>query len=75
MHVQHLVLGEQRFLDERAVGADRDRLGLERGDPLSGLLAVHVLRLEDLDAEQPCGLRHRRGGELATAARAGRPDG
>jgi hypothetical protein len=71
VHVQHLVLREQRVLDERAVGADRDGLRPNRRDALSSLLAVHVLGLEDLDAEQLRRVRHRRGGDLAAAAATG----
>ena len=60
MHVEHLVLGEQRLAEQRPVGADQHRLGLGRGDRRARVLGVHVGGLDRLDAEPARVLGQRR---------------
>ena len=67
VHVQHLVLGQERFPDDRAVRADADDLGLGGGDRDARLIRVQVIGLEQLDPEQAGSLR-RRAPHLAAAA-------
>ena len=51
MHVEHLVGREQRLLDQHAVRAHGDRLGLGGGDPVERLRLVQPLGLDEVEAE------------------------
>ena len=51
MHVDQLVLGEQRLLDQRAEGADDDRARSRGGDQRARFGAVDALRLGQREAE------------------------
>ena len=69
MHVEELVVRQQRLLQQRAEGADHHGLGPGGSDGPPRLLPVHVLGLREVDAEQPAGLRHRGRSEPAPRPR------
>ena len=51
VHVEDLVLGEQRLLDQRAIRAQQQDVRLGRRDPRTRLRRADVLGLEELQAE------------------------
>ena len=69
-HVEDLVVREQRLLDQHAVGADDQRVGLGGGDPLEHVRLVQALGLDQLEAER---LRPHRDGRRRQRAPAAGP--
>ena len=68
VHVDQLVVGQQRLADQRAERADDDDVGLRRGDPRARVVVVDVLGLVELDAELARRVGDRRRDEPAPAA-------
>ncbi len=68
VHVQELVVRQQRLLDQHAVGADAERVRLRGGDPLERLRVVQPLGLDQVEAELARAVGDRRRREPAAAA-------
>jgi hypothetical protein len=68
VHVDHLVAGQQRLLDQHAEGAHARHLELGGGDAGERLVVVEPLRLDHVEPELASPDRDRRRRELAAAA-------
>ena len=68
MHVEDLVLAQQRLANERAVGAETSASGSAAAIRVEDLRRVQLLGRDQLEAERASGVRDRRGPERAPAS-------